>query len=367
MLHPEVPDVAKGTGAVPHRGPAPARPATAPRARSAAQMEEDAEAARQRAGGAPASEWARRQTAEIRQVREELRIARKEAYGAEVPHAGGDGFPPQRGRARAGSRHNRPLSAAAPGRISTGAASPDGCAPASPERPRWLVPARGLNNKERVTAKERVFQERMEDKRRGLARVENNEAAMLREQAKRDAMLPWWERSEKDAGRRSANKLSAGGWYRGKPGDGSASPTKRSPARPLDSGRQLTPNDALREFQYPPPPKTQLKQPRAFSSQQVAPGAGRGGHDPVVVADLAEKVATETLLNTWGHALARLLEATAGHKRRHDYIAADGRMDLHEFRRLLRSGFEGSGPDGIYIYVYVYIYMYICIYIYICI
>ena len=57
MLHPEVADVAQGTGAVPER-----------RARSAAQLEEEAEAARQRAGGAPASEWARKQTAEIKRI-----------------------------------------------------------------------------------------------------------------------------------------------------------------------------------------------------------------------------------------------------------------------------------------------------------
>ena len=175
-------------------------------------MEEDAEAARQRAGGAPVSEWARRQTAEIRQVREELRAARQEAYGGEAPLAGGDGFPPQKGRARAGGRHNRPLSAAAPDRVGTGAASPDGRGAASSDKPRWLVPARGLQNKERITARERAFQEQLEDKRRGLARMDNNEAALLREQAKRDAMLPWWERSEQGQ-RRSAHKLSAGAWY----------------------------------------------------------------------------------------------------------------------------------------------------------
>ena len=62
--------------------------------------------------------------------------------------------------------------------------------------------------------------------------------------------------------------------------------------------------------------------------------------------DLAEEGATQVLLNRWGHALARLLEATAAHKRRHDYIAADGRMDLDEFRRLVRTGFEGEGPRG---------------------
>jgi len=184
MLHPDVADVAQGTGKVPQRGSG--HPVAAHRVRSAAQMEEDAEAARQRAAGAPASEWARKQTADIRQVREELRAARKEAYAAEVPLSGGDGFQRQRGRAVASSRHNRPLSAA-PGRVNTGVNSPSGSpsraneGATSPNKPRWMVPARGLNNKERITARERMFQERMEDKRRGLSRLESHGTAALRE------------------------------------------------------------------------------------------------------------------------------------------------------------------------------------------
>ena len=330
-------------GATPASKGVNARPISAPMVRSAAQMEEDdAAAARKGVQGAP-SDWARRQTAEIRQVREELRAARKEAYGVEVPLSGGDGFRVL--HAGVSSRHNRPLSA---GRVHTGVTSPqqEGSPIKSGERgkQRWLVPARGLNNKERLTLKERLFQERLEEKRRGS--LENNEAALLREQARRDLMLPWWERSEKEERKSAGN----GRWR-----PSSSSPT-RSPSpnkgRVVRDARLLSPNDPLRAFQMPCPlpPKSPAKLPQAVSKKQVAALVGRSGQDAGTGAlagkDLAEEVATQVLLNRWGHALARLLEATAAHKRRHDYIAADGRMDLDEFRRLLRTGFDGEGPRG---------------------
>ena len=301
MLHPEVAEVAAGTGKVAER-----------RARSAAQLEEEAEAAKQRAGGAPVSEWARRQTAEIRQVRDELRAARREAYSAEVPLAGGDGFREREGRAPHASRHNRPLSAAAPSRRRPGASSPPGSPSGrgaraeSPVKPRWIVPARALSNKERMTAREREFQDQLKSRREGQARFESEGAAEMRERAKRDAMLPWWERSEKDHQRKSNKKAPGRGpWYPGKP----ASPSKRSPSRASDGGRLLSPADPLREFQYPPPPQQPLAVPaRAFTRDQVAVHVGRGGHDAISAAKLAEEVATQMVLDRWGHALARLLE-----------------------------------------------------------
>ena len=116
-LHPDVADVALGTGAVSTHGPPRPKPAL-----SRAQMDEEAESARQRsAAGAPASAWVKQQTAEIQQVRDTLRAARREAYGAELPLADADGFARQHGRRARGSRHSRPLSAHV-GRVTSGGA-----------------------------------------------------------------------------------------------------------------------------------------------------------------------------------------------------------------------------------------------------
>ena len=244
--------------------------------------EEAAEAARQRAGGRPMSEWARRQTDEIRQVRDDLRALRREAYVAEGPMSGGDGFNHPDGRAPARNRHNRPLSAVERRRLNPGSMPPTG-SPAKERRrgagspsskPRWLVPARSLNNKERLTSKEQEFQQELAE-RRGAGPQENLSVGVRREQALRDALLPWWERSEKeDKHRTSANKLSAGGWYPGKPRDGSSSPIRHVE-------ELASPSDML---------KARAKQPKAFSDKQVA--AHRAG--PVDMANLAEQVALDS-------------------------------------------------------------------------
>ena len=201
-LHPDVADVALGTGAVSTHGPPRPKPAL-----SRAQMDEEAESARQRsAAGAPASAWVKQQTAEIRQVRDTLRAARREAYGAELPLADADGFARQHGRRARGSRHSRPLSAHV-GRVASGGAhvvdgelragSPGGGGGAhghdllrgearggggggGGERPRWVVPARGLQAKERMTARERVFQAELAAKRGHLSGGDASPSVMAR-------------------------------------------------------------------------------------------------------------------------------------------------------------------------------------------
>ena len=201
-LHPDVADVALGTGAVSTHGPSRPKPAL-----SRAQMDEEAESARQRsAAGAPASAWVKQQTAEIRQVRDTLRAARREAYGAELPLADADGFARQHGRRARGSRHSRPLSAHV-GRVASGGAhvvdgelragSPGGGGGGGGhdllrgearggggggggERPRWVVPARGLQAKERMTARERVFQAELAAKRGHLSGGDASPSVMAR-------------------------------------------------------------------------------------------------------------------------------------------------------------------------------------------
>lgn len=69
----------------------------------------------------------------------------------------------------------------------------------SPMRPRWNVPGRGLMQGERLTKQEARFQQYLDEKRKQEAarrRPRLEDTPEERQRILREAMLPWWERSD---------------------------------------------------------------------------------------------------------------------------------------------------------------------------